>query len=89
LSLKKNVVEFIAFARKPTLIAEDTVMAAHQKLSYVKQLIKFELLLLLVFIPIILLKERFTTAEHVGFGNGHFFYAFEFHHCLRIYQRVI
>lgn len=51
-------------------------MTVRQKLSYVQQLIKFELLLLLVFIPIILLKERFTTAEHVGFGNGFTAYLF-------------
>ncbi len=57
---RKTVAEFIAFAKNPTLIAEDTLMTNRQKVSYIKELIKFKLLLLLVFIPIIMLAELFS-----------------------------
>lgn len=69
-AFRKTVAEFIAFAKKPTLIAEDTLMTTRQKVSYIKELIKFKLLLLLVFMPIILLTKRFLEVQYAGIGEG-------------------
>lgn len=76
IGFKFAVSELLTFAKSPTLIAENTSLITRQKFSFLIQLLKFELLLLPVLIPILLLTKKYTGAVHISVGDGLWAYLF-------------
>jgi hypothetical protein len=59
---KTCVKEFLDFFKNPSYIAENTTMTLNEKVSFIKQLLKFKALLLIVILPLIFYTKRLTGA---------------------------
>ena len=59
---KTCVKEFVAFVKNPRYINQNTTMVLHEKVSFIKQLLKFKTLLLIIILPIIYYTKQFTGA---------------------------
>jgi membrane protease YdiL (CAAX protease family) len=66
---KTCVNEFWNYVKDPKYIAQNTTMALHEKVSFIKQLLKLELLLLIVIVPLIVYTKRLTGATSIGWGD--------------------
>jgi uncharacterized protein len=66
---KTCVNELLDYAKDPIFIAQNNTMTLSEKVSFIKQLLKFELLLLIVIIPIILYTKRLTGATSIDWGD--------------------
>jgi membrane protease YdiL (CAAX protease family) len=61
---KTCVKEFLAFVKNPSYINQDTAMLLSEKVSFIKQLLKFKALLLIVIVPILIYTKRLTGASY-------------------------
>lgn len=62
---KTCVKEFLDFIKNPSYIAENTTMTLNEKVSYIKKLLKFKALLLIVILPILIYTKRLTGATSI------------------------
>jgi len=59
---KTCVKEFLDFVKNPSYIPENTTMALNEKVSFIKKLLKFKALLLIILVPILIYTKRMTGA---------------------------
>jgi uncharacterized protein len=59
---KTCVKEFLNFIKNPSYIAENTSMTLNEKVSFIKKLLKFKALLLIILVPILIYTKRMTGA---------------------------
>lgn len=59
---KTCVKEFLDFVKNPSYIAENTTMTLNEKVSFIKKLLKFKALLLIILVPIIIYTKRMIGA---------------------------
>jgi uncharacterized protein len=67
---KTCVNEFLGYIRDPKFIAQNTTMALSEKVSFIKQLLKFKFLLLIIIAPIIVYTQKLTGATFIGWENN-------------------
>ena len=54
INFKTCVKEFLDFIENPNYVNLNSTMMLHEKVSYIKQLLKFKVLLLIVIVPILI-----------------------------------
>jgi hypothetical protein len=59
---KTCVKEFLDFVKNPSYIVENTTMDLNAKVSFIKKILKFKALLLIVLVPILICTKRLTGA---------------------------
>jgi uncharacterized protein len=59
---KTCVKEFLDFVKNPSYINQNTTMLLNEKISFIKQLLKFKGLLLIILVPILIYTKRMTGA---------------------------
>jgi uncharacterized protein len=62
IEFKTCVKEFLDFVKNPSYINQNTTMLLNEKVSFIKQLLKFKALLLIVLVPILIYTKRLTGA---------------------------
>lgn len=62
MNFKTCVKEFLDFVKNPSYINQNTTMVLHEKVSFIKQLLKFKGLLLIVILPLMLFTKHLTGA---------------------------
>jgi membrane protease YdiL (CAAX protease family) len=66
-NFKTCVKEFLDFVKNPSSIAENTTITLIEKVSFIKQLLKFKVLLLIVILPLLIYTKRLTGATRDDF----------------------
>jgi hypothetical protein len=67
---KTCVNEFLDYIKDPRFIAQNTTMTLSEKVSFIKELLKFKFLLLIFIVPLIVYAKRLTGATSVGWENN-------------------
>ena len=62
---KTCVKEFLDFVKNPSYINQDTMMMFNKKVSFIKQLLKFKALLLIIIVPVLIYTKRLTGASSI------------------------
>jgi uncharacterized protein len=66
---KTCVKEFLDFVKNPSYIYQNTTLVFHEKVSFIKQLLKFKALLLIFILPILIYTKRLTGATRDDIGD--------------------
>lgn len=61
---KTCVKEFLDFVKNPSYMNQDATMILNEKISFIKQLLKFKALLLIIILPILIYTKRLTGASY-------------------------
>ena len=62
IDFKTCVKEFLDFVKNPSYMNQGATMILNEKISFIKQLLKFKALLLIIILPILIYTKRLTGA---------------------------